>query len=77
MAAVTELENIAVTLKLNNGTRVDGSTKLVSLSLGKLDAENWNAEKALAIKEVLAPCLILEVEDVYLIKTEVLYDDGN
>lgn len=55
MAVVSELSRIAVNLKLNNGTNAQGMIKHVTLSLGKLDADNWDAGKALAIKELLAP----------------------
>ena len=77
MAAVTELSRIAVNLKLNNGTNAQGITRYATLSLGKLDPNEWNAGKALAIKEALEPCLALEVDEVNVIKTEDLYDDGN
>ena len=68
---------MAASLKLNNGTTASGATKLVSLSLGKLDKDAWNASKVLALKDLIAPCLALEVEDCVKTETSSLYDDGN
>lgn len=45
------------TLKLNNGTDSSGNIKTVSLNLGSLDVANWDADKAMAIMNALAPCL--------------------
>ena len=61
MAAVTTLNKVSVTLKLNNGTTETGTTKTVSVSLGSLDKTAFNADKVMGIVALLTPCLSLPV----------------
>lgn len=55
--ANTALKKVSVRLKLENGTDDYGNPKYVNLSLGSLSRDNFDADKALAVKAVLAPCL--------------------
>ncbi len=55
--ANTTLTKVSVRLKLENGTDAEGNIKYVNLSLGSLSKDNFDADKALAVKAVLAPCL--------------------
>ena len=56
MAAET-LKKVSVNLKLENGTDAEGNIKLVSQPLGTLGKDSFDADKALAIVRLLAPCL--------------------
>ncbi len=62
--ANTTLKKVSVKLKLENGTDDAGNMKYVSLSLGSLSKDNFDADKALAVKAVLAPCLSKTVGSV-------------
>ena len=62
--ANTTLKKVSVRLKLENGTDADGNMKYVNLSLGSLSKDNFDADKALAVKAVLAPCLSKTVGSV-------------
>ena len=75
MAAITTLEKVAVSLKLNNGTTATGKLKTVSLSLGKLNKAAFNADKVMAIVNLLSPCLAKNVEQVVKTETSQLEDD--
>ena len=57
MAAVTTLNNVSVSMKLNNGTSATGAVKTVSVSLGSLNKDTFEANKAMAIVTLLTPCL--------------------
>ena len=63
MAAET-LTKVSVRLKLENGTDAEGNMKYVNLSLGSLSKDNFDADKALAVKALLAPCLSKTVGSV-------------
>ena len=69
MAAVTTLNKVSVSLKLNNGTSATGAVKTVSISLGTLKKDAFNADKAMAIVGALTPCLNKTLVSVN--KTEV------
>lgn len=56
MAAET-LKKVSVNLKLENGTDAEGNIKLVNVSLGTLSKDSFDADKALAIVQLLSPCL--------------------
>ena len=63
MANVT-LTKVSVRLKLENGTDAEGNMKYVNLSLGSLSKDNFDTDKALAVKALLAPCLSKTVGSV-------------
>ena len=56
MASAT-LEKQQAYLRLNNGTSASGTIQTVSVSLGTLNASNWDADKALAVADKLEACL--------------------
>ena len=62
--ANTALKKVSVRLKLENGRDDDGNMKYVNLSLGSLSKDNFDADKTLAVKAVLAPCLSKTVGSV-------------
>lgn len=67
--ASTTLQSLRVNLKLDNGTDAQGNQKTVSISLGNLSKNNFDADDALSVVTALEPCLskaVLSVE-----KTEV------
>ena len=67
--ATTTVKNVSVILKLENGTDAEGNMKYVNLSLGNLSKDTFDADKALAVKAVLTPCLSKEVGSVEMIQT--------
>ena len=62
--ATTTVKNVSVILKLENGIDDYGNQKYVNLSLGSLSKDNFDADKTLAVKAVLAPCLSKTVGSV-------------
>ena len=69
LMANSVLQKVSVSVKLNNGTDAQGNTKTVGISLGSLNKDSFDADKALAIVSALGPCLDKSVESVE--KTEV------
>lgn len=63
MAVEELMQKTAVSLKLNNGTK-QGVIQTVSLSLGTLDKDEWDGTKAMAIVDLLEPCLSKGIEEV-------------
>lgn len=58
MAAVTTLNKVSVSLKLNNGTNpTTGALLTKSISLSSLNKTAFNADKVMAIVTALTPCL--------------------
>lgn len=70
--AVVTLKKIAVNVKLNNGTDSEGNVKLVSVSLGNLSEENYDADEALGVVTALAPCLSKTVSSLEEVKTATI-----
>lgn len=62
--AIEMVTQVSVNLKLENGTDTEGNMKYVSLSLGSLSKDRFDADKVLAIKRLLAPCLSKTVRSV-------------
>lgn len=56
MASSTVTKQMAY-MRLNNGTTEAGAVRVVSVSLGQMDANAWDADKALAIVKKLKNCL--------------------
>ena len=69
MAVGTIVEKIAVNLKLNNGTTVTGAVKTVTVSMGKMSKTGFDAEKALAVSRLLAPCLTKSIYETVKVET--------
>ena len=57
LMATTTLKKVSVSIKLDNGTDAEGNQKTVSISLGNLSKDTFDADKALAIVGALEPCL--------------------
>lgn len=72
MAARTITEKIAVNLKLNNGTTTTGKVKTVSVSIGKLNKDAFDADKALAVAGLIAECLDKSLYETQKVETSQL-----
>ena len=55
--ANTRAKKISVNIKLDNGTDGEGNQRTVSIPLGTLNKDNFDADKAIAIIAALEPCL--------------------
>ena len=69
MAAVTTLQKIGVSLKLDNGLSPSGARKTVTVPFPAINKAAFDADKAMAIENLLAPVLSKTV--VQMLKTEV------
>ena len=69
LMANSVLKKVSVSIKLDDGTDSQGNPKTVSVSLGSLSKDSFDADKALAIVDALEPCLNKSVSSVE--KTEV------
>ena len=72
MAVQTIVQKIAVNLKLNNGTTKTGAVKTATVSIGSLDKDTFDAEKAIAIVSLLTPCLTKSLYDLQKVETSKL-----
>lgn len=70
--ANTTLKSVRVNIKLDNGTDSLGNTKTVSQSLGTLSKDRYDADKALAIVDLLEPVYTKSVNSVEEVKTSTL-----
>ena len=70
--ANSEVKKVSVNVKLENGTDTSGNIKTVSLSLGTLSKDNFDADKALAVVSLLAPCLNKTVNAVEKVEVSTL-----
>ena len=68
MAVVADLAKVKVTMKLNDGLRENGSVQTINQSLGSLDVDRYDDQKAMNIVALLKPCFAKEVYET--IKTE-------
>lgn len=64
MAVVSDLTKISVITKLNNGTTDDGKVKTLTVSLGDLNIDRYDDQKAMNIVNLLRPCLTKDVYEV-------------
>ena len=74
MAVISDLTKVSVVLKLNNGT-VNGKVQTISLSLGDLNIDTYDKEKAMNIVNLLSPCLDKDVYEVQEIPVNVLNNE--
>ena len=70
--AVETMKKVGVSVRLENGTDSSGNMKYVSLSLGNINKDNFDADKALAVVTALAPCLTKTVSSVEKTATSTL-----
>ena len=61
MAATAVTTKIAVNMKLNNGVTTTGSVKTLSVSLGKINKDAFDLDKAAAISALVEACLTKSV----------------
>lgn len=73
--AIENALKIAVSIKLDDGTNPSGSTKTVSVSLGTLDKDAWDNDKAFAIVEALSPAFEKTIDSVIKTETAQLISD--
>ena len=64
MAARTVTEKIAVNLLLNNGTTTSGQVKTIPISIGKINTNTFDADKALTVAGLIEDCLTKSVYDL-------------
>lgn len=69
MPASTVTEKIAVNLKLNNGSTSTGAVRTITLSMGKMNKDAFDADKALAISSLIAACLTKSVYETVKVET--------
>ena len=74
MATVTST-NLRVNVKLDNGTTSSGATKTVSIPLGILDKDAFNADKVIAIVGLLSSVLSKGITMVEKVETSVISAD--
>lgn len=74
MAAVTTLNKVSVNVKVNNGTTPTGTVKTLSVSLGSLNKDAFDADKAMAIVRLLEPCLEKALVSVEKVEVSTLTD---
>lgn len=70
--ANTALKKVSVQMRLNNGTDSQGNVKTVSLNIGTLSTSGYNADKALAISQLISPCLAKSLVSVDEVKVSTI-----
>ncbi|MBR1486953.1 MAG: hypothetical protein IJ597_06850 [Synergistaceae bacterium] len=73
MAVISDLTKVSVVAKLNNGTK-DGKVQTLGLSLGDLNIESYDDQKAMNVVNLLKPCLNKDVYEVQKVAVSVLKD---
>lgn len=63
MAVVDLTLKHSCSINLNNGT-LDGKVVTVSVGLGTLDKDDWDAQKVMNIIDALEPCLSKQIYEV-------------
>ena len=72
MPATVTTSKIRVNVKLNNGTTASGATKYVSIPLGRLDKDAFDADKVVNIVALLSPVLDKSVASVEKVETSTI-----
>ena len=72
MPATVTTSKIRVNVKLNNGYAPSGATKYVSIPLGKLDKDAFDADKVVNIVALLSPVLDKSVASVEKVETSTI-----
>ncbi len=65
MAATATVTKVAINLLLNNGVSSTGSVRTLPVSLGKIDKDNIDLDKALALSDLVETCL---TKSVYVVE---------
>ena len=66
------LQSVKVAMKVNNGTKESGEVKTANINLGSINKNAYNAEKAYAITQAIAPCLEKTLNSVVETKVNTL-----
>lgn len=74
MPAVVTPEKIAVNLKLNNGLTPTGSVKTLNMKMGNMSLTGFDAAKALAIMNLIQPCLVKTIHKLEKVETSDISD---
>ncbi len=69
MPATTTVTKIACNILVNNGTTQTGAIKTATVSLGSINKDAFDADKAYAIAEVVATCLTKALYDIRKVET--------
>ena len=72
MAVNAALQSVKVTIKVNNGYKESGEVKTANINLGSISKTNYDADKAYAITQAIAPCLAKALDSVVETKTSTL-----
>jgi len=72
MAVVSDLTKVSVVAKLNNGTTEEGKLKTLSLSIGDLNIDRYDDQKAMNVVNLLRPCLAKDVYEVQKVEVSIL-----
>ena len=72
MAATSTVNKLSVNLLLNNGTDASGNTKTVSVSLGALNKDAFDADKVMAVAGLLSPCFEKSLHSVQKVEVSTL-----
>lgn len=72
MAVTSTVVKNACNLLLNNGLDTQGNIKTVSVSIGTLSADGWDASKAMAIADKLENCLTKTAVNISHVQTSYL-----
>ncbi len=75
MAVTSTLKKVSVNVKLDNGTDSLGNVKTVSVNLGTLSVQNFDAAKAMAIVNLLDRCLVKEVYSVEKVEVSTMVEE--
>ena len=75
MAVITSTKKISVNVKLDNGTDEKGNVRTVNLGLGNLSLSGFDAEKAMAVVDLIKPCLCHTVYSVEKVEVSELEEE--
>lgn len=70
--AVKTLKKVIARAMLENGTDSEGNVKLVSLSIGSIAKDSFDADKCLAIVTALRPCISKTVNSTETVETSTI-----
>ena len=72
MSATSTLKKVSVNVKLDDGTTITGAQKTVSISLGTLDKDSFNDDKAMNIVNLLGECLSKDIVQIEKVEVSIL-----
>ena len=75
MAVTTTVEKITASMKLIAGTTSTGAQKIVSVSLGTLNKNTWDAQKALTLASTLEAFLLYPLQKLSKAETSSVSDE--